>query len=483
VRWRALLAEQPCGPPPHGVAWRLRVFAAMTIGKLWLVAILSAAVPAVAHAQVNVSVGIDIDANAYDSTAPGDPVEDVDVFYDQLQPYGVWVDEPDVGRVFIPSQNNFVPYTTGHWEYTRLGFVWISTEPFGWATSHYGRWAYSNPYGRWVWLPDTEWGPAWVEWRQTSDHFGWAPLPPTRVAFNYSPPVDSWHYCGSAHILDANVTRYYEPRDRVVVIHREARPIEHYQTVSNVKVVVGPPPSVLRDHRVTARPVQVNQKIVGRWSAPEAHAQVQRAQEHRATFEVENQKHVQANTRINTAQTKVIETHPQIKVQADARFEAAKSGKVARPEPAHVEQRPATPPQGHVEPARPATPQHAEPARPMPNRVEPAHPATPPQHAEPARRMPNRVEPARPATPPQHAEPARPMPTRVEPARPATPPQHAEPARPTEPVRPAAPQPAEPARPTQPVRPAAPQHAEPARPAPQRAEPAGKEHREPEKKN
>ena len=45
----------------------------MTIGKLWLVAILYAAIPAVAHAQVNVSVGGGLDANAYDPRAPGDP--------------------------------------------------------------------------------------------------------------------------------------------------------------------------------------------------------------------------------------------------------------------------------------------------------------------------------------------------------------------------------------------------------------------------
>ena len=45
--------------------------------------------------------------------------QSVDVFYDQLSPYGVWVDEPDVGRVFIPNEDGFVPYTVGHWQYTR----------------------------------------------------------------------------------------------------------------------------------------------------------------------------------------------------------------------------------------------------------------------------------------------------------------------------------------------------------------------------
>jgi hypothetical protein len=419
------------------VAWHLRMLAGMRIGKLWLVVLLSA-LPAVASAQVNVgvNVNVDVDANAYDTTAPGDPVESVDVFYDQLQPYGVWVDEPDIGRVFIPQEDNFVPYTTGHWQYTRLGFVWISSEPHAWATSHYGRWAYSNPYGRWVWSPDTEWGPAWVEWRQTSTDFGWAPLPPTRMAASYSPPIESWHYCGSAHVLDTNVTRYYEPRDRVVVIHRDARPIEHYQTVSNVKIVTGPPPSVLRDHRVEAKPVRVEQKTIGRWTPTEAHAQVTRAQEHHATFEVDNQKRLESNTKIHTAQTKVIETHPQLKVQADARIEAAHGRPATAPgpqpkgmepkhvEPAHPETHPATP--THVEPNHPEThPAHVEPNHPAtPNHVEPAHPATPVEH------QPNHVEPAHPA-PVEHQAPAH-----VEPAHPAPAPAHtAPPAAHTEPAK------------------------------------------------
>ena len=398
-------------------------------------------------------------------------------FYDQLQPYGVWVDEPDFGRVFIPQEDNFVPFTVGHWEYTRLGFVWVSTEPHAWATSHYGRWAYSGPYSRWVWTPDVEWGPAWVDWRQTNDDFGWAPLAPARVSASYSPPIESWHYCGANHILDVHVTNYYEPRDRVVVIHRDARPMQHYSTVSNVRIVVGPPPSVLREHRIEVKPVRVEQRTIGRWSPTEAHAQVARAQEHKATFEVENQKRVEANTHIRAAQTKVIDTHPQLKVQVDARMEAAK-----RPQPA-------TP--NRVDPARPNEP--ARPAEPV--RVAPSHP-NPPTHvetkpAEPARPAPQHVAPNRPAEParpaPQHVAPNHP----AEPARPA--PQHVEPNHPAEPARPApqpqqhvepphpAPQPAQPH--PEPPHQAPVQHTEPAKPAPaQHAEPPHPEHKEEPKK-
>ncbi|MEO7734850.1 MAG: DUF6600 domain-containing protein, partial [Kofleriaceae bacterium] len=356
---------------------------AMRIGKLCLAAFLGA-MPAVAVAQPAVGVGVNVSvgADAYDTVAPGDPVESVDVFYDQLSPYGAWVDEPEVGRVFVPQTADYVPYTTGHWQYTSVGFVWVSSEPHAWATAHYGRWAYSSNYGRWYWKPDTQWGPAWVEWRQTGNDFGWAPLAPEVVVRRgWQPPVESWHYCGAAHVLDVDVHRYYEPRARVVEIHREARPIEHYSTVSNVRVVVGPPAATLRERHVVARPVKVEARAVGRWTPTEAHAQVARAREHQATFEVQNQHRIESDTKLREAHVKVIDAHPDIKVQVNARVQAA----------AH----PAPP--ARVEPGRPGAPNHAEPAR-----VEPARPGAP-NHAEPAHVAPR--EPARPE--PKPAAPTR----------------------------------------------------------------------------
>jgi len=296
----------------------------MTLGKLCLAACLGA-IPAVASAQsvgVGVDVGVNVGVDTYDSEAPGAPVESADVFYDQLEPYGTWVDEPDVGRVYIPDTQDYVPYRTGHWQYTNLGFVWVSNEPHAWATSHYGRWAYSNHYGRWYWLPDTTWGPAWVEWRQTGTHYGWAPLAPEIVIrAGWHPPVESWHYCGAEHVLDPNVVRFYEPRERVVEIHRGARPLEHYATVSRARVVVGPPAAALREHRVAVHPVRCEARTVGRWTPAEAHAQVERARDHRAAFEAQNQHRIDGNARIHAAHVKVIETHPQIKAEVNARVE------------------------------------------------------------------------------------------------------------------------------------------------------------------
>lgn len=392
----------------------------MRSSKVYLAAFLMAW-PAVAIAQVEVGVDVEAGDDSYDTTAPGEPVESNDVFYDQLEPYGTWVDEPDVGRVFIPDTDNYVPYRTGHWQNTRLGFVWVSNDRHGWATSHYGRWAYSDNYHRWYWLPDTQWGPAWVEWRQTGRDFGWAPLAPEVVVRRgWQPPVESWHYCGAQHVLDVHVSRYYEPRERVIVIHREARPIEHYARVSNVRVVVGPPRSVLVEHHITVRPVRVEARTIGRWSPAEARAQTARAEEHRATFEVQNQRRIDGNVKIREAHTRVIEAHPQIKaqvtqrLQGSGRIEGGHAAQPARP----VEQAPVRPNAPNRAPNRPAehAPAHANEASHVePKRVEhaPGRPGEPNQ--------PSRVSPNRPV---EHA-PARPAePNRVEhaPARAAAPP-------------------------------------------------------------
>jgi hypothetical protein len=70
------------------------------------------------------------------------------------------------------------PYTEGQWVWTdEFGWTWVSDEPWGWATYHYGRWYFDPIYG-WSWVPGRVWAPAWVSWRQSTDHMIWAPLPP-----------------------------------------------------------------------------------------------------------------------------------------------------------------------------------------------------------------------------------------------------------------------------------------------------------------
>ena len=77
---------------------------------------------------------------------------------DELHEYGDWIYTNDYGYVWRPSQSvissyrNWSPYRYGHWRYLPVyGWTWIADEPWGWATSHYGRWV--NVNGHWAWCP------------------------------------------------------------------------------------------------------------------------------------------------------------------------------------------------------------------------------------------------------------------------------------------------------------------------------------------
>jgi hypothetical protein len=114
------------------------------------------------------------------SAAGSSGAVDVSFFYDDLRPYGRWIDYPTYGYCWVPGAvvADWRPYWYGHWVYTDVGWTWASDEPWGWAVYHYGRWFYDPAYG-WVWVPGTMWGPAWVDWRWSDECVGWAPLPPS----------------------------------------------------------------------------------------------------------------------------------------------------------------------------------------------------------------------------------------------------------------------------------------------------------------
>ncbi len=115
-------------------------------------------------------------------------------FYRKLEPYGDWIETGNYGYVFQPrvaiQTNEWRPYAHGHWVYTDAGWTWISDEPFGWATYHYGRWIRLRSVG-WVWVPGEQWAPAWVSWRRGNDYVGWAPLPP-EARFDRETGIRNW---------------------------------------------------------------------------------------------------------------------------------------------------------------------------------------------------------------------------------------------------------------------------------------------------
>ncbi|MEZ5299084.1 MAG: DUF6600 domain-containing protein [Verrucomicrobiales bacterium] len=124
--------------------------------------------PAVAVSEPVISLGPEVESD------PGAP------FYDELEPWGDWIDSPDYGTIWQPDlavDASWSPYSDGSWGYSDYGWTWISNEPFGWATYHYGRWVLLDRCG-WCWVPGLDWAPSWVSWRVCDDYVAWAPLPP-----------------------------------------------------------------------------------------------------------------------------------------------------------------------------------------------------------------------------------------------------------------------------------------------------------------
>ena len=157
-------------------------------------------------------------------------------FYDELSPYGQWIDHPEYGYVWIPDAgSDFQPYSSnGHWVWTDdYDWMWVSDYDWGWAPFHYGRWDYDDYYG-WLWVPGYEWSPAWVSWRDGGDYYGWAPLRPginISVNFNigtYNPPYNYWCFVPRRHILSFNLFSYAIPRRRNVTIINQTVIINNY---------------------------------------------------------------------------------------------------------------------------------------------------------------------------------------------------------------------------------------------------------------
>jgi len=140
---------------------------------------------------------------------------DFQLFYDDLSPYGDWVDNSDYGYVWLPNvSRGFTPYgTNGHWIYTYAGWTWVSNYSWGWAPFHYGRWFYDSYYG-WLWAPDNEWGPGWVTWRRSNDYYGWAPIGPgisINIAYSndYYLPYNEWTFVRNRDFGRTNISNYY----------------------------------------------------------------------------------------------------------------------------------------------------------------------------------------------------------------------------------------------------------------------------------
>ncbi len=229
---------------------------------------LAAAKPAVAQPHVVSNVPAPAPAPAappvattqvVTTTYVAPPVQETSVsyFHDSLSPYGTWVNVSGVGMCWQPTvavaSAEWRPYSDrGRWLWSDSGWYWQSDYSWGWAAFHYGRWHRHDRMG-WVWRPDTHWGPAWVSWRYTSTHCGWAPLPPAAhyvsgVGFRYQERsvgvsfdfgLTDFHYTfiGLGLFCDYNPRRHYEPRHRVTNVYKNSTVINNYVVGNNNTII------------------------------------------------------------------------------------------------------------------------------------------------------------------------------------------------------------------------------------------------------
>lgn len=170
----------------------------------------------------------------------------VEQFYDDLSPYGGWIQVDGPGWVWRPAHvaAGWRPYTLGRWVYSDFGWTWASDENWGWAVYHHGRWHHAAGHG-WVWVPGTEWGPAWVSWHSGGGWIGWAPLP-WQVEWRGNAGLDWgrvdvrvaiepawWCFVPTRHLTDPSPARHFAPAGRNITLVKITKNVTHYTLVDN----------------------------------------------------------------------------------------------------------------------------------------------------------------------------------------------------------------------------------------------------------
>ena len=197
-------------------------------------------------------------------------------FYQDLAPYGQWIEDPQYGYVFTPTvDDGFRPYyTSGHWVMTSYGNTWVSDYPWGWACFHYGRWIYDSYYG-WIWIPGTDWGPAWVCWRFGEGNYGWAPLGPgydLGSSVPYSCPNDWWVFIPPQYIYSGNYYHYWAgPHGNSQIIHN-TEIVNNSYAANGVTFVPGPHSKDIEN--ITHKPVDMYQLTNGKSLTTNVHNNV-----------------------------------------------------------------------------------------------------------------------------------------------------------------------------------------------------------------
>jgi hypothetical protein len=159
------------------------------------------------------------------------------VGYEDLDDYGSWRRVEGYGPVWTPRRvaRDWAPYRDGHWAWVApWGWTWVDDAPWGFAVSHYGRWA--NFGGNWGWVPGPAaaqpvYAPALVMFvgasasprRDYGPSVGWFPLAPREV---YRPPYPA----SQRYVTNINVTNTVINQVQVTNVYNNPRSVgDNYQ--------------------------------------------------------------------------------------------------------------------------------------------------------------------------------------------------------------------------------------------------------------
>jgi hypothetical protein len=212
------------------------------------------------------------------------------VGYEDLDANGTWRADPNYGNVWTPNRvaAGWTPYHDGHWAWIDpWGWTWVDDAPWGFAVSHYGRWA--NFGGSWGWVPgppreQAVYAPALVVFVggknfQTAQPIGssiagavgWFPLAPREV-YRPSYPVSRVYFDhinrSNAVIAPTTITNVYNTTNVTNVTTNVTKVVYVNQRVAGAVVAV-PAQAFVQSQSVAKAAMPVSKEAA--ISAPVAH--------------------------------------------------------------------------------------------------------------------------------------------------------------------------------------------------------------------
>ncbi|MEO8080735.1 MAG: DUF6600 domain-containing protein, partial [Caldimonas sp.] len=214
------------------------------------------------------------------------------VGYQDLDANGSWRADPTYGSVWTPTRvaAGWTPYHDGHWAWVDpWGWTWVDDAPWGFAVSHYGRWANFN--GTWGWVPgppreQAVYAPALVAFVGGKNFqvsvsvggaaVGWFPLAPREV-YQPSYPVSRGYFDNinrsNAVIAPTTITRVYNTTNvtNTTIVNNTTNIVKTVYVNQQVSgaVVAMPAQAFAQSQSVARAAVRLSREAA--FSAPVAH--------------------------------------------------------------------------------------------------------------------------------------------------------------------------------------------------------------------